>query len=520
MKTVSARIGMCGMFIWLLLPLSAYGRGWGCTGLEAGFSSSSPLTVTLLSSPPTGLALPDPTFARTFGPFDEREYGFEFIDWLAVQDSRQPEAGSQHKESKHVVRYHVCLRSESARTWWALSAPQGKESLPLDWQAGLNGLATVAGESKPLFLLEFIYNSSLAWTWHESILFDFRSGKPEIVAHLRCGDSEVFGACSATDPSQHDRDEFRCRYSAPDNDFLCVVTTSRPTTWTTRTAESCFWLLTGADVICPRGSGENIASFDSIALQLRERMIRPGDNVLVPEAGPVVVVASLKGRHRSSTYHLLGSPGVGEGFEPRLWLVVDHAHAAPSVLPLAWASLGASGDIDVAPPMTPNEIGNGTPVGSPPSFRVVRSQSHGGFHLIELVVTEGVAKALAWVVVDETGRKPKGQAILLASTTGEYAGCGRLRYGPQLAPETMSLRPFHATLSYKPATHDPQETGEDTESRENATDDDHPRKVQLTWTRNRGFQLAVLERGAASFAASGRVEISEKGRVSFAPPLN
>lgn len=503
----------------LLTAATARAIGWGCSGHDSGFFGPTPWLLNALQASPQIDEHLDQVNSRTFGPFDSQRFGFEYVDWMAVPHDPRLDTQTQQSTVVEVPYFRLHLRGGRSESWWQLSVRHGLDSPFGTWKPGANDLAFAADVEMPLFLLAYQHSAGFAASpiWQENVIIDLRSGTPELLAHLQCDKAEGIGACTAPDRADEGREAYSCQYSEPDQDFLCQHTVTYSSDWTTRAFESCFLLQRAADVACAPPPGETARDLAEVALRLQSGALAVGSAVHVPGAGLVRTLASFPGRRRGTTHFLLAAPGVTKELDVRLYVVTTPRGATPTVTPLDWVTVGSSGVLAPTEPGLPDELETGTPVGPPPVFKVVGTNEKRAFHLVQLVVSEHDARGLVWVGIDDSREPLKGQALLLATNVGDYIGCGAHHFGPHLASGEPRLAPFRATVAYKPDFSEAPGLSEGGETRADATEEGFPRKARLSWVPAHGFQLDILERGEPLFAASGPVQIDDKGSVTFEP---
>jgi hypothetical protein len=507
----------CICILALLTATTARAIGWGCSGHDSGFLGPSPWLLNALETSPLIDEHLDQVNSRTFGPFDSRRFGFEYVDWIAVPHDPRLDTETRRSEVIEVPYFRLHLRGGRTESWWELSVRHGLDSPFGTWQPGADDLAFAADVEIPLFLLAYEHSAGSAGfpIWQNNVIIDLRPGTPELLAHLQCDQAEGIGACTAPDRADEGREAYSCQYSEPDQDFRCQHTVTYSSEWTTRVFETCFLLQRATDVACAPPPGEVARDLAEVALRLQTGALAVGNAVHVPGVGMVRALVSFAGRRRGTTHFLLAAPGVTKELDVRLYLVTTRRGATPTVTPLDWVTVGSSGVLEPTEPGLPDELETGTPVGPPPAFKVADILKKRAIHLVQLVVSERDARGLVWVAIDDSREPLKSQALLLATNVGDYIGCGAHHFSPQLAPDKPKLAPFPATVSYKPDLSEARGLSEGRETRDDATEEGFPRKARLSWVPGRGFQLDVLERGEPLFAAPTAVHIDDAGNVTF-----
>lgn len=244
-------------------------------------------------------------------------------------------------------------------------------------------------------------NNTGATRWN--VILDFHA-KPRVRVAVECSDAGGGGACTAPDAAHNAQHQLAC-----DDDLTCTMRESVWLGWTTRSAIRRFDLLTNATIRPARFDATTFASgaaFAASADPVRTRafierigIVHPifevaGDTVLfmaAPHEPEVAVRFFLLAHHRWS--------------EIPLTFLTDAAYPGPD------AEIEKAGAI--APAFTPDA----------PQFLfdAYQLELRGRRKLIEVLLKEGEARSIYWIMLDPAGRTG---ALRVATDQAEWRQCG------------------------------------------------------------------------------------------------
>jgi len=218
---------------------------FGCSAgaVDVNLDKAPPLRFALLSNPPQGVE-----FGGERHKFVFREaVPFHHVDiYLSatLPESRVGRAST--------AKLHVYVTTEASNEdyqkrivhWWKLEPTglvqneqeEGASSLTFDatrigscfgqkGDCSFAGVATATSDPDvPLVAIKFSQNlgGANAENWTEAtLLLDFRSSPPTVLATAECGYNEGGGACTAYDSGQMPRYELQCDWGGESKDFLC-----------------------------------------------------------------------------------------------------------------------------------------------------------------------------------------------------------------------------------------------------------------------------------------------------------
>ena len=176
----------------------------------------------------------------------------------------------------------------------------------------------------------------------------------------------------------------------------------------------------------------------------------------------------------------------------------------------------------------PDDIdeGVGTPTGTPPAATAtLLTGETEGPRIVQVVVTEGGARGLVWIGVEEIEEgSPTVDAVLVATTATYYQQCGMSRRPPSAAAVHVDeAGPFRATLEVEPE-HFTDMFGESAYYEDGYVTIDGPRcpwNAEVRWRSERGFIVKETP-GECTGHRPRVVEIGDDGelRAVRAPELD
>ncbi|HYO78744.1 MAG TPA: hypothetical protein VE010_19950 [Thermoanaerobaculia bacterium] len=254
-----------------------------------------------------------------------------------------------------------------------------------------------------------------------TLLVDGRAERPQIKVSIECAEVRSRGACSAPAAAHDPRAKLEC-----DDNLQCTKRDVQWVDWSTREATRRFDLLTRAH-LPPRvfdaatyASGAAYArafAADRNALEQRVIIDRIGRIYPVFELSrnEIVFAALPKQARAGARFFLLTRDPVRWTEIAQTWLTDAGYPAKPSEDELRAAAPPLGNDLTVIAPQ--------------PLFFADRIEYNGKGRLLEVVVREGEARSLHWLMFDPNGRSG---AIRLATDRPEYRYCADELYPPSI----------------------------------------------------------------------------------------
>ncbi len=333
------------------------------------------------------------------------------------------------------------------------------------------------------------------WT-EASVLLDFRSSPPRVLATADCTYNEGGGACTAQDSEQMPRSGLQCDWVSDSDDFLCSENS------TEGGGHLDFFLLN--DKPAPLRAGE-VATIEDAIHEFRAK--GTAAPVKVRGIGPVSWIdeVSLSSRNKAI---VLGSTGL--------------FHFVPESV----SGLGSPMQVKPHPLIEdPNEVPNpgakpkaaGWTPESAPSFH--SRPIYNGKELTVLQVVESESPdshELAWLGIHDEDTTVEFDAIQLVGG-GHYGACG-----VSITPESVVsieriAKPFSAQVRIQPATQFSESDGLQYE-RPSAYEDDKEvpdcvRAGKIAW-KNGKLTGSMDDRGCASPEKPKYIHVDDDGKIT------
>jgi hypothetical protein len=242
-----------------------------------------------------------------------------------------------------------------------------------------------------------------------TVLLDFRT-KPRVLLSIDCSDAGGGGACSAPDAAHFPTSELTC-----DAGLRCTIRESLDVDWATRSATRTFDLLTKAPFAPSRFDAVTYASGAAFAAaapeSIRQRALIAGIGAVYPlyevSPGKALFAAHVREPIVGFRFFLLDR---GTWREIPLTLLTD------SLYPGEDAELERGGPLSRGYSLD----------GPQPVFSADELEVPGGKQkVIEVLVVEGIAHSLYWILFDPNGRTG---ALRLAVDQPEWRHCGNVVY--------------------------------------------------------------------------------------------
>jgi len=338
-----------------------------------------------------------------------------------------------------------------------------------------------------------------AENWTEaSLLLDFRSSPPRVLATADCGYNEGGGACTAFDSGEMSRSELRCDWIGEERDFLC------------------------SEISSPAGQGHR----DFFLLRDKAAPLRVSEMASLADA---IQEFRRKGKTKPITVR---------GFGPVTWIdevqtgpdgkvIVLSSHAFFYFVPETAGKFGTTVQVRPHAVLQEDKSADTGPFTSTDSDRWTLEEGPTAYskRIYEgkgLIVLQVVAKALPdsqqlyWIGVSDQNEVDVVQLV----GGSDYAGCGQFHGPAEVVAVGKIERPFAAEVRLQPATR----SGEDSEDLAWDRSDDAPDAVEcirpgrIVWAEGKF-------RGTMKDSACGRAEkpkyvhVENDGRIMVTEKL-
>ena len=395
-----------------------------------------------------------------FSGFSQTQYGFQEIaiySWRA--EVQQSDANGDP-----VYRLRMAVRLTGARglRWFELVQPVGNldtaqtatnddllhmqanasmlsprdaasnESASLADMANLVSirLATPAA-SVPLFVVDFGYRTpgvEAETVVSNRLLLDLRSGNPKISRAVQCPSTVAAGPCDSPDQPRAGYDHLRCLWDISTDDFRCTMTSPFGGEYASRTATRDFYLLSAKPAWPSWYTAQTPPDLRSLALQLSANPASNGVNIMVPELGPVNLIASYKDLLPGTETMIFSSPGAGPAVNAHFWLVTISSRGSVATESIEkWVLSGEKNDEGAAPAGYTPEFRND-------EYRTTSLEDRAGFHAVQVVMTSDAQSraeqgsfhpvhVVYWLGVEAAYGKLISSAVRVASDGSTYGSC-------------------------------------------------------------------------------------------------
>jgi hypothetical protein len=392
--------------------------------------------------------------ALAFDGFDETRYGFRQIALYRWREPVQGEGDSGDSGSAAadaVYRAQIAVRLMGARgdRWFELNAGSGEKTTPdelLYLQAGADAgggdeqaAAAMAqafsirpatpDPALPLFLLDFSYSTPATGPVVNRLLLDARSGRPQISKAVQCLQAQPAGAGICDVPDRTLYDNLRCDWESGSGDFRCAMTSPFGGGNTARSARRNFYLFSQKPAMPDWYTAQSPADLGALAVQLRNQT-GTASGVMVPDLGPVMLLARYKDLLPGSEVFIFASPGAGAKVNAHLSLVIVPAQGRATVERIrTWVLSGEKTDESARPrgytPLPANDV-----------YHTAALEDRAGFHAFKAVLTSnsnaiadqsssGPTHVVYWIGVEAVEGKLVPSAVRVASDGGTAAACAQ-----------------------------------------------------------------------------------------------
>lgn len=476
--------------------------------------------------------------ALAFDGFDENRYGFRQIALYRWREPVQRESDSGDSGSADadaVYRAQLAVRLMGARgdQWFELNAGTGEKATPdelLYLQAGADaggdGEQAAAAMAQafsirpatpdpalPLFLLDFSYSTPATGPVVNRLLLDARSGTPQISRAVQCMQAQPAGAGVCDVPDRTLYDNLRCAWESASADFHCAMTSPFGGGNTARSARRDFYLFRQKPALPDWYTAQSPADLGALAVQIRNQG-GTTSGVMVPDLGPVALLARYKDLLPGAEVFIFASPGAGPRVNSHLSLVIVSAQGRATVERIpTWVLSGEKADESARPrgytPLAANDV-----------YRTAAIEDRAGFHAFKAVLTSNSnavggsssspTHVVYWIGVEAVEGKLVPSAVRVASDGGTAAACAQeIHDGTAISIEPQQGMAA-ATVHVRP----PDLPGETA-----APADDESEAPSgcvwiggLYWKPGTGFQVRKVDEDCE--AGMPEVTITEDGRIS------
>jgi hypothetical protein len=396
----------------------------------------------------------------SFSGFEETRYGFQEI---AIYTWRT-EVQQSDENGDSVYRLRLAVRLTGARgvRWFELVQPLGNldtaqtatnddllhmqanasmlsprdtgsdESSSLGEMANLVSIRLATPTpSVPLFVVDFGYRTpgvEAETVVSNRLLLDLRSGKPRISGAVQCPSAVAAGTCDSPDQPKAGYDNLRCLWDTSTGDFRCTMTSPFGGEYASRTATRDFYLLSGRPAWPAWYTAQTPSDLLSLALQLSANPASNGVNIMVPELGPVNLIASYKDLLPGTETLIFSSPGAGPTVNAHFWLVTISSRGSVVTQSIEkWVISGEKTDEGAAPAGYTPEFRND-------EYRTTTLEDRAGFHAVQVVMTSDAPSGaeqgssqpvhvVYWVGVQAANGKLISSAVRVASDGSTHGSC-------------------------------------------------------------------------------------------------
>jgi hypothetical protein len=471
-------------------------------------------------APPAGLGASPSSYS--FGPFEERKYGFGTIRAIVQTVPLTEQERLYPADGRTKLRIYLEVRSAGGSRWSALfpTQPSG-EGLFLSYTK-VDVEPATADRGLPILAIsvETESDQTLYVPERSVLMVDLRAGQPKLLGEISGDYGYGRGSCNALDYAYEPFRTVGCRWDPNQADFVCEVTKFRRLTWTSRTVVSLEWLTLHAVVPGPKPADVAPEDLTGLAQRTLNTDSTCGTATVLRGSGSVTCLAKWRGPAIGDHLALFGAQARGVSFTPRLFLASTGPDSALETSEIEVYTLGRSFDLDkleTDPSVWwPDFDASGTPAGPSPSFVVEPlAGTATGLRVLRLVVTEGRARGLFLVAIDSRIKPVKTEAIRLATDSTEDWHCGRVLHPASLFPAGIVPDPFSLRADVEPA----HSGFFPSAGAFNVLDDAAggpgvDRLATLTWDPREGFVLELREVPAAPRTTVRLPQIQPDGTVS------
>jgi len=315
----------------------------------------------------------------------------------------------------------------------------------------------------PIFILQYEFQDQVKTatsTVENRLLVDLRSGRPQLTKAVQCIDWESAGACGAPAASSI-ADNLHCLWDNSARDFRCTMTEAFGPSTALRAATRDFYLLGEKTAVAEWYNAETPPDIESLALRLSKDPAASASNTIVPNLGPVTLLARYNDLVPGNEVFVFASPGTQANVSAQFSLVTVPSQGRPTVHAVPESEIsGHKLEANVAQP-------GFTPVAAGDIYRVAAIEDRPGFHALQIVMgfvpgLEGAFQeassnrvhALYWIGLEGGSRSLLADAIRVASEGSIPGDCGQVHHDataislqpqPGMAAATIHVRPAESS---------------------------------------------------------------------------
>jgi hypothetical protein len=362
----------------------------------------------------------------------------------------------------------------------------------------------------PLFLLEFGYSGSNG-TVVNRLLLDGRSGSPQIGKAVQCLEAApAGGACDVL--TRAGSDNLSCAWEAASADFRCSRTSPFGDN-SPRMSRAAFYLFSAKPAALDWSAAQTLPDVGELAVELSKSRA-PANAIMVPDLGPVTLLARYKDLLPGDEVFLFASPGSGATVNAHFSLVRVSAQGRATVQDIPKSVLSGEKTDESQRPV------GFTPVPGNDRYRTMPLADRPGFHALEAVMTVDSAAeqqppvepthVVYWIGIEAVGGKLVPSAVRVASDGLSYGSCAQEAHdGSAISIEPqqgMVAATVHVRPPDIPANTTPQE------AEQSDTLSGCVWIGALYWKPETGFQVRKVDDECASGVP--QVSISEDGQIA------
>lgn len=396
----------------------------------------------------------------SFSGFDEHQYGFQQATIYAWRSEVQQ--SDENGDPVYRLRLAVRLSGTRGIRWFQLVQPignldtaqsatrdellhmQANSSMLIphdpdsDQSASLGEMANLVSirlatptASIPIFMVDFGYRTAGVEAERvvaNRLLLDLRSGKPNISGAVQCPSVVAAAPCDSPDQPKAGYDNLRCLWDTSISDFRCTMTSPFGGEYAFRTATRDFYLFSAKPAWPSWYTAQTPPDLRSLAIQLSANSgSTVPANIMVPELGPVTLIASYKDLLPGTETLIFSSPGAGPTVNAHFWLAAISSRNVTIQSIEKWVISGEKSDESVAPAGYTPELRND-------EYRTSPLEDRAGFHALQVVMTSGAQSGadqsssqpvhvVYWIGVEAVNGKLVSSAVRVASDASTYGSC-------------------------------------------------------------------------------------------------
>jgi hypothetical protein len=461
----------------------------------------------------------------TLAGIDERRFGFAELD---VYFGR--ERNSDDELAPATLQLLVARRRASGTgRWWRLTAAEGADEV--DSPLAISAWASAAHEqlrpatadaSIPIVDVGYYVSASgigTSLSTERHLIVDFRGDTPAALVLFDNITQECTGACNAFNCTNAPRVETGCRWDVAKDDFLCASTLHRfDSGWGGRRGTRFFHLLSEARVPTPNSARAGALGVGAPTPDAAPPRI--GEVFTIDRDGPVTMIA--RTAVGAANVWILGATTLSTHFGARFFVAASTGRRPGvfteasrrldvrrlSLYPGEKESKGSLAPRDFDD-LDPDDVAEFTPDGRPPTYHARVLARGATWQVLQITVSEGQGRGVYLLGLEATGERLVADAMLVATDTSVYSGCGAWLRPATAVRLTTTARPFTATLEIEPPRNDPGE--EETTSEEIEGLEVCVKTATIAWRPGAGFDLQSWQCEGSS--GPRHVTITDRGVI-------